>query len=594
MKRTVKKALPVLLAAIMVFGAAPLAGLVGLELPSLKDIFADKAEAETNLSLTYNVNNGEVTITDCDASLSGELKISSSIEGYPVTSIGNSAFSDCKGLTSIIIPDSVTSIGDSAFYRCTGLTSITIPDSVTSIGDGAFYGCTGLTSVTFGENSQLTSIGEEVFYSCTGLTGVTIPDSVTSIGDSAFFFCTKLTSVTFGENSQLTSISNYAFGNCAGLTSATIPDSVTSIGKNAFYKCTGLTSVTFGENGQLTSIGEQAFKDTGIYNDSSNWENDILYIGNNLIEAKSSFQGNCIIKSGTKVLADNAFYSCEGLTGITLPDSVTSIGYRAFYRCSGLTGVTFPDSVTIIDGYAFFYCTGLTSVTFGENSKLTSIGEKVFYNCTGLTSVTIPDSVTSIGDNAFFYCTGLTSVTFGKNSQLTSIGEGAFRECTALTDVYYSGTKKEWNAISIGSDNTCLTNANIHFYNDTDSNTPEEPIINDGIVKKPSTSSISYGDSIILHVDSSIIPEGGYVEWAANNGNFDMSVSADGTTCKISPKSSGKTVFTATVYDKNGNIISSDTQEMTAKAGFFDKIVAFFKKIFGMTKTIPEAFKGIF
>ena len=114
-------------------------------------------------------------------------------------------------------------------------------------------------------------------------------------------------------------------------------------------------------------------------------------------------------------------------------------------------------------------------------------------------------------------------------------------------------------------------------------------------IRNPSTTTISYGDSIILHADiNGTLPAGARIEWTASNGNFDMSVSADGTTCKISPKSSGKTVFTATVYDQNGNVISSDTQEMTAKAGLFDKIVAFFKKIFGMTETIPEAFKSIF
>ena len=112
-------------------------------------------------------------------------------------------------------------------------------------------------------------------------------------------------------------------------------------------------------------------------------------------------------------------------------------------------------------------------------------------------------------------------------------------------------------------------------------------------IATPSTTTINYGDAIILHVDG-ILPEGARIEWTADNGNFSYSSSADGTTCKISPKSSGKTVFTATVCDKDGNVISTDTQEMTAKAGFFDKIVAFFKKIFGLSKTIPEAFKGIF
>ena len=113
-------------------------------------------------------------------------------------------------------------------------------------------------------------------------------------------------------------------------------------------------------------------------------------------------------------------------------------------------------------------------------------------------------------------------------------------------------------------------------------------------IRTPSTASIDYGDSIILHLDiDRSLPDGAYIEWSESNGHFDMSVSADGTTCKISPKSNGKTVFTATVYDKDGNVISSDTQEMTAKAGLWQKIVAFFKKIFGLTKTFPEAFKGI-
>ena len=119
-------------------------------------------------------------------------------------------------------------------------------------------------------------------------------------------------------------------------------------------------------------------------------------------------------------------------------------------------------------------------------------------------------------------------------------------------------------------------------------------VIITGYIVKPSQATVNYGDSIVLHADfDRTLPDRARVEWTADNGNFSMSVSADGTACKISPKSSGKTVFTATVYDKDGDLIGSDMQEMTAKAGFFDKIIAFFKKVFGLTKTIPEAFKGI-
>ncbi len=157
-----------------------------------------------------------------------------------VTSIGNSAFLKCSGLTSLTIPNLVTSIGDYAFYGCTGLTSVTIPNSVTSIGPNAFRNCSGLTSVTIG--NSVTTIGEGAFLSCSGLTSVTIPNSVTSIGRYAFSGCSGLTSVTIPNS--VTSIDNYAFYECTGLTSVTIPNSVTSIGAYAFYYCEGLTSVT--------------------------------------------------------------------------------------------------------------------------------------------------------------------------------------------------------------------------------------------------------------------------------------------------------------------------------------------------------------
>ena len=155
-----------------------------------------------------------------------------------VTSIGNLAFQNCYGLTSVTIPNSVTSIGDYAFQNCSGLTSVTIPNSVTSIGNYAFSGCSGLTSVTI--PNSVTSIGEGAFNACKGLTSVTIPNSVTSIGQSAFY-------------------------GCSGLTSVTIPNSVTSLGKSAFdgvdiptvislienpFKITGKTSYyrTFSQN----------------------------------------------------------------------------------------------------------------------------------------------------------------------------------------------------------------------------------------------------------------------------------------------------------------------------------------------------------
>lgn len=158
---------------------------------------------------------------------------------YRVTTIGSSAFTSSKRLTSVTIPNSVTTIKDGAFSGCTGLTSFVIPNSVTKIGGCAFCGCTGLTSITI--PSSVTSFGGNAFENCTGLTSVTLTNGLTNIGDGAFKGCTGLTSVTFPNS--MTYIAGVFVG-CTGLTSVTIPNSVTIIGAKAFEGCTGLTSVT--------------------------------------------------------------------------------------------------------------------------------------------------------------------------------------------------------------------------------------------------------------------------------------------------------------------------------------------------------------
>ena len=166
--------------------------------------------------------------------------ISSNGTHYSVTSIGDNAFSDCSGLTLVIIPNSVTSIGKSAFSNCKELLSVTIPNSVTSIGDYAFYNCSGLTSVTI--PNSVTSIGDYAFYNCSGLTSVTIPNSVTSIGNGTFSNCSGLTFVTI-PNSTI-SIGFSAFSGCTRLTLVSIPQKVESVGMSAFSGCTGITTVT--------------------------------------------------------------------------------------------------------------------------------------------------------------------------------------------------------------------------------------------------------------------------------------------------------------------------------------------------------------
>ena len=155
--------------------------------------------------------------------------------------------------------------------------------------------------------------------------------------------------------------------------------------------------------------------------------NSVTSIGGSAFYGCSGLTGITIPNSVTSI-GGSAFYGCSGLTGITIPNSVTSIGGSAFYGCSGLTGITIPNSVTSIGGSAFYGCSGLTGITIPNS--VTSIGDWAFYGCSGLTSIAIPNSVTSIGDRAFSGCSGLTSVTIGNS--VTSIGYRAFSGCSGI------------------------------------------------------------------------------------------------------------------------------------------------------------------
>ena len=159
------------------------------------------------------------------------------------------------------------------------------------------------------------------------------------------------------------------------------------------------------------------------------------------------------IPNSVTSIGDYAFKGCSNLTSVTIPNSVTSIGDYTFSGCSGLTSVTIPNSVTNIGDHAFFDCKVLTSITINSVKRIgdgafefcsgltsitipnsvTSIGERVFYACSGLTSITIPNSVTSIGNSAFSGCSGLTSITIPNS--VTSIGSSAFFGCSGLTSI---------------------------------------------------------------------------------------------------------------------------------------------------------------
>lgn len=197
-------------------------------------------------------NGATIRLTGVVSKPVGPLVIPATINGKPVTSIGNRVFSGCTGLTTATIPPGVISIGDYAFDNCTELASVNVPDSVTSIGTGAFRNCARLSGMVI--PSGITSIADATF-AVTGLSSVTIPQGVKTIGWWAFGECTKLTSVTIPAT--VTSIGDAAFEGCNGLASAVIPSGVVTIGAHAFGACEALASVTIA--GSVTGIGENAF-----------------------------------------------------------------------------------------------------------------------------------------------------------------------------------------------------------------------------------------------------------------------------------------------------------------------------------------------
>ena len=417
-------------------------------------ILSITALAATDGYYTYTVSNGVATITDCDTSISGNITIPARLGGYTVEKIGEDAFYECDGLTSVSLPNTITKINFRAFYRCENLKSISIPDSVKEIGLFAFSGCESLIDVTI--PSSVTEIGAGAFDSCPKLISIEVENTNTNYCDVDGNLYDK----------QQTILIRYAIGKTANYFS--IPNTVKAIEDKAFRDCVNLKNITV--------------------------PNTVITIG------------------------DSAFSGCKELENINIPDGVTTIGFQAFAQCYKLRKIEIPSSVQKIDKYAFSFCNSLVDILVDDNNEnycdvngvlynknkslliqypsakidsiyvvpstvtiienqafkncsnlknvtmpntVISIGESAFYNCSSLTDIIIPDGVLSIGDYTFSGCSSLVSITIPKS--VTSVERWAFYACRSLEKVNYDGDYTTWSNISIGERNENLTNATIKY-----------------------------------------------------------------------------------------------------------------------------------
>lgn len=230
---------------------------------------------------------------------------------YRVITIGENAFEGCSSLKTITIGNGVKIIGDSAFSGCKELAAVTIPDSVESIGDSAFKGCSSLPAIT-------------------------IHDSVKIMGESAFENCISLKTITYiGIPAKW---NDWHRGNRWNNNTPS---------KIVFTPMTKLI------DGIYYRLNENKLTAMVIMSDSSESDIDIPEI--------VKFNG---VSYRVTSIGEYAFYRCESLTKISMPNGVTNIEYRAFFGCDSLSNIIIPDSVTSIGMFAFCFCLSLTSITF--------------------------------------------------------------------------------------------------------------------------------------------------------------------------------------------------------------------------------------
>lgn len=558
-----------------------------------------------------------------------------------VSYIGDGAFGYCSSLTGVDIPENVSEINNSTFYGCSSLENFDVPATVVSIGDYAFGDCDNLKNVTISEGTA--SIGVGAFAFCDTLETVSVPASLTLIDDGAFMGCASLTNICLLESELV--IGEDAFYGCSSLTDVQLPESIVSIGDGAFNDCSAdfnlacfSTSSVYEQVVDTYNNVDVIYPVSGVTLDESEVDllvsqtlnlnatvapvnatcKDIIWSSNNPDYISVDENGKVTALDGgratiTATTRDNALVaSCE--VNATIPVKGISLSYNeaeAYVGEEFIMYYTFaPENPTDIGVVWSSSDENVATVTEDGTVKILSEGDTTITVTTNdggftnscvikaeeyieATDITIDETLELIVGESKQLQAHITPTNATLRYVYWSTDDSGVVEITE--DGVVTAIKAGTAIITayLGDDNGLEASCTVIVKpaGSAEPTVPSEPPKAD-VINQPTQTTISYGDAIILHVDASKIPEGGRVEWTADNSNFKYSANEE--TCRIDPNKSGSTTFTATIYDAQGNAVAKDEQTMTSKAGFFDKIIAFFKKLFGLTKTIPQVFKGIF
>lgn len=409
------------------------------------------AEGKCGDNVFWTLDDGTLTITG-----SGPMSDFSAASPGPWHNLYNS-------IKTVKIAEGVTTIGSYAFYNLDpyypyAITSVTIPKSLVSVGTMAFSDCSQLTDVyyagtcdtwteltigTYNETLQSVTIhgsdrtvsmcGQSTFWeldnqgtliiSGHGATAdwngytvapwhhlrydinkIIVRQGVTYVGRYAFKWSSAKEAILADS---VVSIGNYAFEN-SDLERITVGTALNRIGEGAFDKCNRLKTVALPDT--VTTIGKFAFRD------------------------------------------------CTALQTVALGTGLTTLGESAFSGCSALKEITLPNGITAISDCTFLDCKAMTRINFPKNLK--AVGGAAFRNCNSLTHILLPDSVTELSSEAFRNCSSLTSIYIPVS--VTKFGWKTFAN-TSLKQLYYAGTKSQWQNMIIDEGNECLSKATIYY-----------------------------------------------------------------------------------------------------------------------------------